>query len=262
MTHCQTNLFQRAGISARLSHYGPGLRMAAHEHGYHQLSCLLAGELRESHAAHDRDIHQPSLGVKPAGLSHTNEYGPNGALILSVNIDPDLADPELAFCLADWRWQAHAVPRGSLNSLLTLANLLGGAAAEADDVLADFLAVLTAEITVDPPRPASAIPDWLNEARDALRESDAAPDLAALAGEAGVHRVHFSRCFNRHFGVPPSLYRRRCRLARAIADMVQGASLADAAAGAGFADQSHFSRLAKAETGYTPGALQSILRAA
>ncbi|WP_339741656.1 helix-turn-helix domain-containing protein [uncultured Maricaulis sp.] len=261
MQHAQ--LFAGGGTCARLSYYARGGSMPAHHHGVHQFSCLLAGEFLEAHAGCEREIGQPSVGVKPAGLEHHNQYGPNGALILSINLEPDRLDEYLPGRSIDWRWQAGVMTGRDRHSAMTLAALPHGSDAEAETIICDLLAVMTPQ---GGPRsdawPRPAVPGWLIRARDALRDSATAPDLKCLADEAGVHRVHLSRAFRDRFGVPPSLYRRRCRLAGAIADMLQGASLADAAHGAGFADQSHFTRLARTETGYSPHRLRTLLAAA
>lgn len=261
MQHAQ--LFAGGGTSARLSYYAPGASMAAHHHGVHQLSCLLVGEFLEAHAGHEREIGQPSVGVKPAGLEHNNLYGPNGALILSINLEPARLDEYLPGCSIDWRWQPGVMTGRGRRSAMALSSLPGGSDAEADMLVCDLLAVITPERPwPGGASPGADVPGWLARVRDALRECEASPDLKRLADEAGVHRVHLSRVFARYFGVPPGLYRRRCRLARAIADMLRGASLADAAHSAGFADQSHFSRFAKTETGYSPHRLKTLLAAA
>lgn len=258
MQHAQ--LFRRGGTSARLSYYSPGSSMASHHHTDHQFSCLLAGEFREAHAGREQDICQPSLGVKPAGLEHDNEYGPNGALILSLNLEPARLDEYLPGYSTAWRWQAGVMTAGERRSAIALSRLTAVSESGGEAIVCDLLAVLTPGF--DRPEkavPRAAIPRWLGRAREALRECETTPDLQLIADEAGVHRVHLSRAFSGQFGAPPSLYRRRCRLARAISEMLQGASLADAAHGAGFADQSHFSRFAKTETGYTPHRLKSLL---
>ena len=51
-------------------------------------------------------------------------------------------------------------------------------------------------------------------------------------------------------------------MARAQRLLATGASLAEAAAGTGFADQSHFTRHFKAHLGLTPGRYLSLQRAA
>jgi AraC family transcriptional regulator len=98
-------------------------------------------------------------------------------------------------------------------------------------------------------------PAWLAIADDAVRERYREPlDLAALASSAKVHPTHLCRTFRRFRG-------------QAISDAMTGARvqfvarrltesqvpLADIAAEAGFADQSHMTRVFKRVTGCPPG---------
>ncbi|MCT2398127.1 AraC family transcriptional regulator [Novosphingobium mangrovi (ex Huang et al. 2023)] len=78
--------------------------------------------------------------------------------------------------------------------------------------------------------------------------------LAALARVSGMSRFQTLRGFARLTGFTPRAYviQRRLDLARGL--IRQGSPLADAAAGAGFADQSHMHRAFVARYGFTPGA--------
>jgi len=77
--------------------------------------------------------------------------------------------------------------------------------------------------------------------------------LAELATLAGVSRYQIVRAFARELGVTPHAYviQRRVRLARQL--LVNGATLADAALRAGFADQSHLTRAFVRQFGVPPG---------
>jgi len=92
-----------------------------------------------------------------------------------------------------------------------------------------------------------------------LARLDQAPpgpvSAAELAREVGVHRVHLARVFRAHLGCSIGDYHRRRRVAWAANELRHGeASLSDIALRAGFADQSHFSRVFKQWTGVTPRA--------
>ncbi len=78
-------------------------------------------------------------------------------------------------------------------------------------------------------------------------------DLQALAAAAGVTRFQVIRDFKKLAGSTPAIFIRDRRLRRANRLIQQGASLADAAFAAGFADQSHLSRSFRAVHGITPG---------
>jgi len=80
--------------------------------------------------------------------------------------------------------------------------------------------------------------------------------LEELAMSAGVSRSHLSRAFMQAEGLPPHTYQNQLRVQRAKALLTSGASLSDAAAEVGFADQSHFTRVFREFTGATPGQYQ------
>jgi len=76
--------------------------------------------------------------------------------------------------------------------------------------------------------------------------------LADLAADAGMSRFQLLRGFAHEMGLPPHAYRmqRRVTLARQL--IASGATLAAAAAAAGFADQSHMTRAFTRLLGITP----------
>ena len=85
------------------------------------------------------------------------------------------------------------------------------------------------------------------------------PSLAELAHEARLSRYQVLRHFERAYGVSPHawLLARRAEAARRF--IAEGFSLADASATAGFADQSHMTRVFKRQFGFTPGDWRSAL---
>src|SRR5690349_750122 len=100
-------------------------------------------------------------------------------------------------------------------------------------------------------------------ARQLLEEStDPAISSAELEQVSGLDRYALARAFRAAFGSSPHRYLVARRVARAQRLLAAGAGLAEAAAGAGFADQSHFTRHFKAHMGLTPGRFISLQRAA
>ncbi len=77
--------------------------------------------------------------------------------------------------------------------------------------------------------------------------------LDELARAAGITRFRLLRAFKRTFGLTPHAYQQQARVRVAHAMVARGASLADVAARAGFADQAHLTRVYKSIMGATPG---------
>lgn len=234
----KTILHRGAGVELRLVHYPAGLVQPLHRHDEAQLSVLLAGCLRETTARADVEAVRRSSGVKPCGQSHAARFGPHGALMLSMTL---ARDPETVRAAGEWR----ANPA-------TLDQLIAGLL-ETDD------AGCRAEMTDDlrcmlESKPQAENRKAEHDAARRLRQAlDARPDggrIDAIARELGMHRTHLSRCFTEAFGLAPSLYRARVMTARALTLALRGdEGLADIAAEAGFADQSHLARTCRRQVG-------------
>jgi AraC-like DNA-binding protein len=142
------------------------------------------------------------------------------------------------------------------------------AAPLADAALAERALELTARAleTRDPARVASGRPTTARARRalaDGAREALAAdprrslPDLARLLATSPHH---LSRIFRAHTGASIARHRMRLRTRAALERLAGGdADLARIAAELGFADQPHMTRVVRAETGTTPGALRAAL---
>jgi AraC-like DNA-binding protein len=77
--------------------------------------------------------------------------------------------------------------------------------------------------------------------------------LASLSGVAGVDPFALVRGFSRAYGLPPHAWLVQERVRRAKALLRAGRTPAEAAAEAGFSDQSHLTRHFKRLLGFTPG---------
>jgi AraC-like DNA-binding protein len=93
----------------------------------------------------------------------------------------------------------------------------------------------------------------VSRAREMLHDLYRDPlTLDALAAESGLPKLRFVRAFKRVVGLPPHAYQIHLRVDHARRMLAQGAAIADAAAAAGFFDQSHLHRHFKRLHGVTP----------
>jgi AraC family transcriptional regulator len=111
--------------------------------------------------------------------------------------------------------------------------------------------------------PCSSAPPWLRRVRDLLRvrfRDNLSP--ADVAAEVGTHSVHLAAVFRKHVGCSVGEFTRNCRVEFASVQLARpSVPLADIAADAGFADQSHFTRIFKQATGLTPAAFRRSITA-
>ncbi len=100
-----------------------------------------------------------------------------------------------------------------------------------------------------------ALPQSIVHARSMIDDDPAAEiSLADLARESGLSRFQVLRAFARATGFTPHAYLVQARVHLARRLIAGGASLAEAAAASGFADQSHMTRAFVSRYGLTPGA--------
>jgi AraC family transcriptional regulator len=123
-----------------------------------------------------------------------------------------------------------------------------------------LLLEIAAELARTAQRPAAA-PRWLGRVRELLRSRFAeGVSLAEVAAEAGVHPVHLASVFRRCLGCSVGEFVRRCRVEYAAEQLARrGRPLPEIALEAGFADQSHLTRIFKRVTGLTPAAYRRTL---
>ncbi|WP_029105629.1 MULTISPECIES: AraC family transcriptional regulator [unclassified Mycobacterium] len=181
---------------------------------------------------------------------------------------------------ASW-WQLAGEPQrtGStpvyVDARLELAHrrLLGDEGTDPDYQIAEQLVLLVGSAlrsAATRPIPASDSPSRTSErrlvarAREAIRQGDdTAAGLFPLAAALGVSPYRLSRSFSNELGVSVTRYRNRVRVGRALDHLHRGdTTLADVAATLGFADQAHFCRTLREQTGYTPTVVRRELRRA
>ncbi len=106
-----------------------------------------------------------------------------------------------------------------------------------------------------------ATPPWLIQAREMIAEHFAERlTLTHVAAQVGVHPVHLATTFRQKYGVTIGEFVRRRRVEHACAELLKkDIPLTAIALQAGFADQSHFSKVFKSYVGTTPAKYRSSI---
>ncbi len=232
-----------------MAYYSPGGVQPLHSHDFGQVSFVLSGHLVEHLAGRECRAEAGDVGIKPAGAPHFDQWGPNGALVFSLLIEERQTDFHGVFARCGWLRRRPNAPVAAL-----VRAGLEPTARLAADALDDLLALVE-----QVPSARDLPPIWLGRVREAIIEEPNI-SIADQAERAGVHRGHLARAFQKQFGIPPSLFRRRALAAHAIAQLsTRERSLSAIAHEAGFADHSHMTRIIAAETGLGPQRLRHLL---
>ena len=237
--------------------YTAGAARHAHERPYF---CLIRrGSYTERYSRRTRDCRPMTLVYHPSGEHHAVTLNASVVLSLNVELGPEwltwMRDSGLPL---DQPLESHG---GAASELaLRLFRVLHGA--DRDPLLIETLTADIISTLAEQSRETSRrMPAWLRGMADRVDgERQRTPSLRALAAAAGVHPVYFAAAFRRFSGCSLGDFARRRRLDFARRQLAEsGLTLAQVAASAGFADQSHLTRSFKRYTGQTPGEYRTFL---
>ncbi len=235
------------------SSYDPGRHMPSHEDRVSRVSIVVRGTIWESVGRSEEIGSATSVVVKPAGVAHETRFGPEGARVISIVTDePGLFDR--------WRW-IHRGPAimAAARFIAAKANRRSAPGTELEEHAWRLLEALENHAArADSTRP----PHWLRRIHELLHDDPERTDsVAALALQAGVHPVHLTRAFRRHYHASITGYRSQVRV-RAAAHQLASSNdpMAAVAPSCGFSDQSHLCRVFKKSTGVTPGRFRAAAR--
>jgi AraC family transcriptional regulator len=232
-----------------------------HTHERASVVVMMEGSFDLELASATRHCGPTAVFSEPAGSAHTNRMGGAGAHVVVVQPDPMEAELFRPFAgvlqQPTHRYHGGLAARASqLARELHAVDDLGPLAAEG--IVMEMLVALTRL-----GRPPHRVPPaWLWRAQELLhaRFSETVR-LADVAREVAVHPAHLARVFKGHFGISVGGYVRRLRLDWAAVELERSdTSLAGVALTAGFADQSHFTRVFRRHTGFTPSVYRRTRR--
>ena len=232
--------------------FPPDYRQEGFEPLLPYLALVLDGSMVKSFRARTMDFGRGSAFTMPSGLWHSARFGATGSTIMIVR--PRTASTPLTDAferLVELRGRGFNWLAWRLAAELRASDAAAPLAAEGFAL--ELLAATARETMIE--RQAVRPPRWLGAAEEFLRARIGDPvGLSELADAVGVNPAHLARVFRARYGISVGEYGRRLRLDWAAAEIARDERpIAEIAAEAGFADQSHFTRLFKRHVGTTPG---------
>ncbi|PZN99301.1 MAG: hypothetical protein DCF29_19100 [Alphaproteobacteria bacterium] len=187
----------------------------------------------------------------PAGVVHRDCFDVAGGLFLSVSAPADMPSS----------LDHPALLRGPAETAMRRLVGLSLNAQECDRLLVEDVSLTLAGAVADRYDPSRRTPDWLTMAVEMIADFSTTQGLEIrhIAAAGDVHPVYLARAWRHHFGNSPGTAIRYRRADRAVVQLARGLSLADVAANAGYADQSHMTREYVHIFGMTPGSFRAAV---
>jgi AraC family transcriptional regulator len=233
--------------------FPPGFVQAEFEPDLPYLAVVVDGAMEKSFDD-GMSFGAGSALTMPAGARHSARFGPAGCRIVIVKgRGPSGGVSFRRFEQlrgTGFGWLAQRLA-GELRATDAAAPLA------AEGIALELLALVSRDS-----RGADRAPAWIETAEELLRARIGdCVRLSELAAELDVPPVQMARAFRARHGLSVGEYGRRLRVEWAAAEISRGdRSLAEIAAEAGFADQSHFTRLFRRYVGTTPGRYRAFQR--
>jgi AraC family transcriptional regulator len=231
----------------------PGARcVPLHSHESAYFSLLLGGGYRETFGRRTIQYGLHTISFHPPGTVHRGEFDASGGRMLAIELPHTWLDrvrdfaPPPAF--------SHYRAGGPLAWLaFRLHREYRRSDAASPLIIEGILLEMLAEVSRRRPCDDSADPAWLAVAVELLRaEFQRSLTLGEVARRVCVHPAHLSRVFRRKYRQTVGEFVNELRVRYAIERMAHDVPLSELSLAAGFADQSHFTRVFRAHTGSTP----------
>ena len=226
------------------------MRLQLHSHRNSFFSYVLEGRYKERVASRTEDCGQGMAVFHPAGETHVDIFQDLRCRCLNLHI---LADPATyAEAVLPFEQRMHF----QYSVIESLFRSLYREFRSTDEFSNLVLQGIVTQIIGHAARVRneSAIPRWLTRTMERLGASfHEQVTLTELARDAGVHRVHLIRTFQKFCGCAPGEWLRQLRIASA-SDLLLTTSvpISQIALQTGFSDQSAFTKVFKKSTGLTP----------
>ncbi len=242
--------------------YPPRLRTANHSHERANFCMALQGACSELYGRKRREYRPFSLDFLPAEHLHALTFEDAPLRCFTVDIAPHLLNRMRDYSLSlEQSLHCHGGPLAWIYLRLydEFRQKDTASSLAIEGLMLELLAAVSRnQREISEPKP----PRWLQQALELLQACFLDDlSLSAIAQTVGVHPVHLSREFRRHYHSSVGEHLRKLRIEYACQAMSNPElSLAEIAALAGFADQSHFGRTFKRFVGMSPAVFRTHLR--
>jgi AraC-like DNA-binding protein len=221
-----------------------GRPRARHAHDSLTLGVVTAGTRRIETPDGSAVVATGEVFALPPGLAHSCAALGGDCAYTALSVAAELLPPGFP-PVPPLRLDDAELAALILNLAEAMQSPAGGL--ERQSLLAETLERLAAAaLPADAPKagePPGEMIRAVARARELLEEDlEGGLDLHALAEACGAPPYALHRAFTRITGLPPHAFQAHARLRRAKELLRAGASLSDAALGAGFCDQSHMNR--------------------
>lgn len=229
----------------------------SHELGFFML--LLNGSYSESFGRKNLSYNPLTICWHRPGITHKDAIGQNGARCFMVEVNSASLERlrEITREPEDFVAQNNSLVWLALRLYQEFKDWHAYSPLTTEGIVLEMLAEAARENKAQEKRP----PAWLLRVAERLND-EFTQHLTTdeLAVEAGVHPVHLATAFRRFYSETISDYVQKRRVSYAVELLCDRETpLADIAFSAGFADQSHFTRIFKRLTGKTPGSFRASL---
>jgi AraC family transcriptional regulator len=246
------------GVLLSVVHHERPRSIAVHEHELSYFLLPFAGGYRETHDGVTIEYEPFTIAFHPAGFVHSDEIVA-AERFFAIELQPEWQSRAgRYFDISAWRFELQHGDAVWL-AVKLLQQFLQGEVddpLEVDAIVSEMLGI--ALRLVDRDRPQRA---WVNDVKRLLREEYAKRvSLEDLGERVGIHPASLSRGFRLDEGITVGEYLSRVRVKEACRQMSDpNCTLAQVAAGSGFADQSHLTRVFKSITGSAPGVFRELI---
>jgi len=254
------NQWKAGNLSFSESVYRPGARIRRHLHSHPYFSILLHGSYREIYRGGVRECGPATAVLHAPGEVHSDYFLGAGGRIFRFEIIDNASD----LSLAHQTWDAAELRNGRVRCLAARLYWESRNPDRFSPLAAEALAleIISEASERGSTRDKCGLPRWLAQATELLHET--LPEnltVQRIASVVGIHPVHLARVFHRRYGCSIGEYIRKWRVEVASRQLATTTKqVAEVAAIAGFADQSHLCKTFKAVSGLTPKEFRAIFR--